>query len=196
MLTRTDSIIDTTTFDVVGNMIKVQVLGYAREWRKFDDSHRIIKQLKKGEFSENFILSYDTLDNYVIKKLELLSTTQWEPDTVNAYVRKIYYILYRIDELGRIIDEIDTYQDNTITHYVYDNNKLTEKKSVYILGNKNMKRWSFFYKGGILERIEMRYGDQLENVQHFDDNGLLKFTREMPKPGYDEDTLFHSYIYY
>lgn len=195
MLTRTDSIVDTTDFDTVGNMVKVQMLGYDREWRQFDNSHRVTRELERGEFPAHFVVSYDTIDNYVIKKLELLSTAQWKPDTLETFVRKTCYILYRVDELNRIIEEIDTYQDNTITHYVYDNGKLVEKKSVNVFDSKKVKRWEFFYKDTVLERIEMYYGDQLDNVQHFDEQGLLKFTREIPKPGHEEDTLFHSYIY-
>jgi hypothetical protein len=65
-----------------------------------------------------------------------------------------------------------------------------------MLDGNEFKKWVFLYSGSVLDRIEMYYGDRLNNVQHFNEKGLLKFTREMPKPGYKEDTLYHSYIYY
>jgi hypothetical protein len=127
MLTKTDSIIDTTTFDANGNMTKVQVLGYNRVWREFDGIHRVVRQLEKEEFPAHFVISYDTSDNYVIKQLELLSNMQWARDTSNTYVRNTYYVLYHLDELGRPLEEIDTYLDKTITYYTYDNARLIEK---------------------------------------------------------------------
>jgi hypothetical protein len=128
--------------------------------------------------------------------MELLTDMEWDKDVTDPFIRKTYRILYRMDELGRVADEIDTDIENTITHYVYRGDKLIEKKSSYLLDDGKKKQWLFFYAGDFLERIETYHGDRLDNTEYFDDQGLLKFTREVSKPGHDEDTIFHSYIYY
>jgi hypothetical protein len=201
MLTNTRSGTDTTTFDIDGNIVRVQFFQRDQVLRKFDSHHRVIKQMEKGEFFKHFIFSYDTIENYIIKEIKQLSNLEWDDNAEGAEIRKTFLLVSRTDELGRIIEEVDTYVANTITNYTYKDDQLVEKKELYILGEgrsdeARLKRWKFFYKAGILEKTEIYFGRDLNSTHYFDDNGLLEFSIEKAKPGYPDDTLSHRYIYY
>lgn len=196
-----EGIVDTTAFDDKGNIIRVQVFQNDRLQREFDSAHNVIRQIEKGEFYKHFILSYDTIDRYIIKEMNLVSNDGSFDNDENAHVRKSFLVIYRQDESGRIVEEIDSELTNTITEYSYARDKLSSKKEFYLLGKARSdeeisKQWRFFYTDGVLHKIESYWGNELNSTQYFDEDGLLKYTVHKGKPGYPDDTLRHRYIYY
>jgi hypothetical protein len=196
-----EGITDTTTFDSEGNIIRVQVFQKDQLRREFDKHHNVIRQMEKGEFFTYFVMSYDTIENYLIKEMQQVSNIEWDDNVNDLEARKIYLLVSRRDKSGRVVEEIDTHLNNTITYYSYKDDKVTEKKEVYIPGKgrsyeDRVKRWTFFYTEDLLSRIEFYYGNNLNSTQYFDNDGMLKFTIHKAKPGYTDDTLHHTYIYY
>jgi len=192
---------DTTAFDVDGNICRVQIFHREKFKKEFDKHHNVIRLMEEEEFFKYFIITYDTVENYIVKEMQQISNLEWDIDTSDLHVRDTYYQLYRRDEAGRIVEEIDTDIEKNLTYYIYKNDKLTEKKEVYILGEgrayeDKVKVWKFFYSNGFLDRIEMYFGNALNSIQYFDEKGLLKFTTQTSKPGFPEDTIYHKYIYY
>jgi len=191
---------DTTTFDRDGNICKVQIFQHEK-FKKAFDRHNVTRLMEEGEFFKHFIITYDTVENYIIKEMQEISNLKWDIDTSDMQVRNTYYQLYRKDETGKIVEEIDTDIDKCLIYYIYKNDKLIEKKEVYILGEgrayeDNVKRWKFFYRYDVLDKIEMYFGNTLNSTQYFDEKGLLKFTTQISKPGFPEDTIYHRYVYY
>jgi hypothetical protein len=187
--------IDTTTFDADGNIIRVRFFRHDHLRQEWDQSHNVIRQMDFGEFSAYYICRYDTMRNYVVKEMQRMYDIDWNTDLAGLDVRESHFVFYRRDEFGRMAEEIDTDLKHAITSYTYKDDKLVDKSEYF--GNASYaKRWLYSYNGDNLVRIDFYWGKYLSEIDYFDENGLKSFTVNVGRFDKPNDTIRYSFIYY
>lgn len=189
-------IIDTIFFDSYGNCIRVSSFGRIQLLKEWDEHHRVIRQADLGEFPAYYICSYDTMDKFYVEKMRLMSAIDWDNKLDSLYERDVYWLLFRLDDSGKITEKIDTTLNHTITKYSYEDGKLIEKRDTFLLGDEGyVKRWSYSYNDGILVRIDFYWGGVLNTIDYFDDRGLIKYSVRRGKPEHPFDTVKYCFAY-
>jgi len=191
--------IDTVRFDKDGNMIDDRGFGFTRQRWEFKDSHTLIRYWIDGDAPEHYLISYASDSNTLIQKHTPIGSHDWNYSPRNTNLKAPYFVEFKLNQRRQVIKETDTKRRFTVS-YTYNDSLLIEKEKCDLYLNEISKSQKYFYKDGIIERIETYYGestpDLLPDLVDYFNNGRLDSTVYYYSEPEHRSTQIYQYIYF